>query len=199
MPLRKQKCLGMGHIMAKEAGMSISYDQITGRIIDLRQTRDQTNWEAGDLCWYAMERMGANASMLAADTGYSAQHIRDLAKTSQVFHTPDDRRPREYVEWSHYKIAARTDSPGYWIDQAEAYGWSTRELQRQIGAGKEEPDPFDAAKRALRAVERVIEAGGGAAEWIIEQLHQFLSPQSGSGSAGKGLTDPPASSASIAG
>jgi len=73
--------------------MSISYDQITGRIIDLRQTRDQTNWEAGDLCWYAMERMGANASMLAADTGYSAQHIRDLAKTSQVFHTPDDRRP----------------------------------------------------------------------------------------------------------
>ena len=179
--------------------MSISYDQITGRIIDLRQTRDQTNWEAGDLCWYAMARMGANASLLAADTGYSAQHIRDLAKTSQAFNAPDDRRPREFVEWSHYKIAARTDRPGYWIDQAEASGWSTRELQRQIGAGNDEPDPFDAAKRALRAVEKVIEAGGEAAEWIIGQLGQFLSPQSASGSVGQDLTALPESSASIAG
>lgn len=177
----------------------ISYDELTGRIIDLRQTRDQTNFEAGDLCWYAMEKMGANASLLAADTGYSAQHIRDLAKTSMIFHDPEDRRPREYIEWSHYKIASRTDQPVFWVDQAEVNAWSVRELQRQIKSmGEEEPDPFAEAKHVLTKVQKVIEAGGEAAEWLIAELEQFLSP-SEEKESGQGLKEAPDPAVNTAG
>ena len=157
----------------------ISYDELTGRIIDLRQTRDQTNFEAGDLCWYAIEKLAIKPGLLAADTGYSAQHIRDLARTSKTFHSAEDRRPREYVEWSHYKIAARTDRPEYWIGYAEEQALSTRDLQRAVKESKnEEPDPLAEAKRALARVERVIDAGGEGAAWLTEQLGRFRSPQS---------------------
>lgn len=176
----------------------ISYDELTGRIIDLRQTRDQTNFEAGDLCWYAIEKLAIKPGIIAADTGYSTQHIRDLARTSKTFHSEEARRPREYVEWTHYKLAARTDRPVYWLDQAEANAWSSRELQRRINEPGE-PDPFDAAKRAFRAVEKVFEAGGEAAEWLIEELEQFQSPRSTGENDAKGLTAPREHTANSAG
>lgn len=176
----------------------IPYDELTGRIIDLRQTRDQTNFEAGDLCWYAIEKLSIEPGVIAADTGYSTQHIRDLARTSMTFHSKEDRRPREYVEWTHYKLAARTDRPVYWLDQAEANAWSSRELQRRIKE-PDDPDPFDAAKRAFRAVEKVIEGGGEAAEWIITQLAECLSLRSTGENGAKGLTAPQEHTANIAG
>lgn len=175
----------------------ISYDELTGRIIDLRQTQDQTNFEAGDLCWYAVEKLGIEAGTIAADTGYSAQHIKDLARTSKVFHSAGDRRAREYVQWSHYKIAARTDDPVGWIDRAEAAGWSTRELQRQI-TGEPEKDPLAEAQRAFRAVEKVIEGGGEAAEWIITQLAECLSLRSAGENGERDSIAPPGDIASFA-
>lgn len=175
----------------------LSYDELTGRIIDLRQERDQTHFEAGDLCWYAVERMGVSVGTLATDTGYSAQHIKDLARTAQVFHSPEDRRPREYIGWSHYKIAARTDDPHSWIDRAEENAWSTRELQRQI-TGEPEIDPLAEAQRAFSMVEKVVKGGGEGAEWLTTQLAAYLSQQEGSDS-GRGSTLLPEFTASIAG
>ena len=178
----------------------IPYDELTGRIIDLRQTRDQTNFEAGDLCWYALEKMGAKPGLLAADTGYSAQHIRDLARTSMTFHSAEDRRPREYVEWSHYKIAARTDRPEYWIGYAEEQALSTRDLQRAVKESKnEEPDPLAEAKRAFAKVERVITAGGEGAAWLIENLGRFQNPPSAGENGARVSIAPPAHTANTAG
>lgn len=187
-----------GHpLWGREADL-ISYDELTGRIIDLRQTQDQTNFEAGDLCWYAVEKLGIEAGTIAADTGYSAQHIKDLARTSKVFHSAGDRRAREYVQWSHYKIAARTDDPVGWIDRAEAAGWSTRELQRQI-TGEPERDPLAGAQRAFRQVEKVVKGGGEGAEWLITQLAAYLSQLPGSENGERDLIHLPGLTASIAG
>ena len=175
----------------------LSYDELTGRIIDLRQERDHTHFEAGDLCWYALERLGVDAGTIAADTGYSAQHIKDLARASKVFSTEEARRPREYVQWSHYKIAARTDDPFGWIDRAEAAGWSTRELQRQI-TGEPERDPLAGAQRAFRQVEKVVKGGGEGAEWLITQLAAYLSQLPGSENGERDLILLPGLTASIA-
>ena len=150
--------------------MSISYDEVIGRIIDLRQQQDDKSWEVGALIYYALERMQVKAGQLASETNCSTQHIRDLSKTFGAF--PEESERVAELTWTHHKLAARTEEPQKWIQLAAERNLSTREFQK-ILKGEAVKDELREAEKLWDKLVRVIEAGGPAAMYLEKRLMDY--------------------------
>ena len=83
-------------------------------------------------------------------------YVRTLLATANRFPEPEDRLAAPPISFSHFKIAAGTEEPKAWIEQAAAGEWSVRDLAKAI---REAKDPMDEAERYRRdreALEREV-------------------------------------------
>lgn len=102
----------------------------------LRTVERNALWWLGDWWNYGEREYGEMASQEAKDavtdaTGYAYETVK---KAAWVASRVTQFRRRNNLSWSHhYEVAALPeDEADAWLDQAEAEGWSHRELRKQI-------------------------------------------------------------------
>lgn len=93
------------------------------------------------------------AKAVAGDSGLSEGYIRQLIGTANAFPEPAERAAD--LSFSHHRIAAFTDDPPRWLEQAVANAWSVEDLRAAI---REEKDPVAAAEGARTAAKRLERA-----------------------------------------
>lgn len=137
------------------------------------------------------EKKSKTVNWISSQTGWSPAHIRSLHKTFLAFPEESTRVPT--LDWSHHKIAAATEQPKYWIERAAGKDdngnetgkeMSTRELrtaiiEKDLEEGKiPNEDPVDElsmkrAKKVLENVSLIIDQGGAAATWLLQELQKI--------------------------
>lgn len=150
----------------------LSVDEILQHIVTLRQDESERRFILGELCEYAISR-GIKANEIASYINCTEGYIRQLIKVYTAFPGEEDRIPYAEQTYMHFKLAAYTERPKYWLDLAAENGWSTRELGKAI-RGEAVVDELQTADRILGSVERCIDAGGKGALYLYDQLSGYL-------------------------
>ncbi len=148
-----------------------SYDQLISQMIDCKVVGNEALFRQGAIVFYLKERMGVSAKQIGGDVGYSGRYVNMIEKTYATF--PDESSRALDMSFSHHQIAAHTDSPAYWLEQAVINGWSVREMQRAI-KGESPPDPIQVAEEIYSKVEKFLTAGGAGALYLYDKLTQLL-------------------------
>ncbi len=148
-----------------------SYDDLVSQIIDCKVVGNEALFRQGAIVFYLKERMGVSAKQIGGDVGYSGRYVNMIEKTYACF--PDESSRALDMSFSHHQIAAHTDSPAYWLEQAVINGWSVREMQRAI-KGESPPDPMHVAEEIYSKVEKFLTAGGAGALYLYEGLSKLL-------------------------
>ncbi len=149
----------------------VSYDQLISQFIDSRVEGDAALFRQATLAFFLKEEVGATSKQIGGDVGYSSRYINVLVKTYQAFPTEESRVID--LSFSHHSIAAHSDNPEYWIDQAVQNGWSVRELSRAI-RGVKEADELDEAEKLWRKIELILMAAGQGAKLLIENFRGWI-------------------------
>jgi hypothetical protein len=122
-------------------------------IINKLQEVDKSNFTIGHYMFYLKE-MGYSNRDIANDIGHSQELVRVLIQTFEAFPTEESRI---YADKKHYyyRIAATTDNPHYWMEQAIDNGWSTREFQKAVQKNPI-PDEYREIERILYRVSAIL-------------------------------------------
>ena len=150
----------------------MSVDEILQHIVTLRQDESERRFVLGELCDYAIN-MGVKAKEIASYINCSEGYVRQLQRVYKVFPSEEDRIPYQELTYQHYKLAAYTDRPTYWMDRAADQEWSTREMSKAI-KGEAVEDETRTADRIYGTVERCIEAGGPGAKYLYDKIEYYL-------------------------
>lgn len=117
--------------------------------------------------------MGLTVGQLAHYARCTSSYVRQLVKTYLAFRSEESRLPYAELDYSCFKLAAYTDRPEYWIEQAAEHEWSSRELSKAI-KGEVVTDELRQADRIYGSVERCFASGGPGARYLHEQLTKLL-------------------------
>ncbi len=167
-------CLEAGNLLFKAEGalhMEPSYDQLISEFVDSKVASNECLFKQAAIAFFLKERMCVTAKQIGGDVGYSGRYVNVLAKTFSCFPEPESRAAD--LSFSHHQIAAHTDNPSYWIDQAVANGWSVRELSREI-RGIEDTDEVAEAERLWGKVELMLLAKEHGARLLIYNFKRWL-------------------------
>ena len=147
-----------------------SIEHLITEFISLGQEDVDRSFRRGEIAYHIVN-MGQSIKQLAQYSNCSGELIRVLIRTFEAFPTEQDRQYHE-LSFYHYRLAARTDDPHYWMKEATDNEWSTRELTKAI---KVEPvqDDYREAEALLFKVKRTLndEAVG---EWFKTKLESLL-------------------------
>jgi len=176
--------LPVGYRLVRGRGVYLSFRGRRGRVIEnledlkteftrLKERSQEARWAQGDLIIWARARWGGRGltSSIAQALACSVRHVQDLERTAQAFRP--SARARD-MAWEIHRLAATTDKPGYWMDQAVGHQYSTRQLSRAIKAGGDQGPTQASAAAEMDAIIRDVEAfaarwgSGGQAE--LERL-----------------------------
>jgi len=146
----------------------VSYDQLISEFIDARVEGDNFIWKQSAIAYFLKESMMISAKIISGDTGYSPRHIANLVKTFSAFPTEDSRAMD--LSFSHHMVAAKTDDPKFWIDQAVDNAYSVRELQRAIDGDSPELDPVSVAQRTWKKLESLIDRDDEGSDYLKKQI-----------------------------
>ncbi len=147
-------------------------DEILGHFISLGQTETETSFQRGALCTAMIDR-GCSAEWIAEKSNCSASLVRELRKTWSAFPTEEERLPYSELYFYHFRLAAGTDDPHYWIGQAAEHNWSTRQLREAI-AGQKIIDELAEADRVLHKIEKIMTEGGKPADYLLDKLSVLI-------------------------
>ena len=150
----------------------LSADEVLGHIATVRQGSTESRFMLGELC-HIGKSMGLTVGQLAHYARCTSSYVRQLVKTYLAFRSEESRLPYAELDYSCFKIAAYTDRPEYWIEQAAEHEWSSRELSKAI-KGEVVPDALRGADRIYGSVERCFASGGPGARYLHEQLSTLL-------------------------
>lgn len=149
-----------------------SYDQLLQEALEYKEAGNALVWAEAEVAFQAVDVMKVKPGQWAADTGYSTEHVRVLRKTFCAFPDQESRVNDPLITFSHHSIAAKTNNPQYWIEQAAQNLWSTRQLSKAITTGGED-DPLDKYKNLFEKVVKALDGGGEGAEWLRDQLREL--------------------------
>lgn len=86
-------------------------------------------WVIGDLFFYAENRFSLSYGQIAERTGYTVRSVEQYIYVMRNIST----RVESLTFRHHMIVAPLTDEDQmYWLEQAEAQGWSARKMERQI-------------------------------------------------------------------
>ena len=152
--------------------LSMSYEEVDGQMIDVRQEIDGNHFKLGGLILYAAERQERDYGEIASRLFYSEAHCKTMAKVFKKFPREEDR-PYKELTWSHYKEVVATADPHRWLREAADRNLSVRELRNIIKGGKVVDELRD-AERLLDKVEKMLGKAGPGAEWLEDKLSILL-------------------------
>lgn len=131
-----------------------SYEEDLARFTQLMEQEAASLWAQAEHLRAMVSRWGrGTAQAVAGDTGLSAGYVRQLIGTANAFPDPADRA--QDLSFSHHRVAAVTDDPLAWLDQAVAHAWSVEDLRAAI---KDAQDPIARDEKARRAAKRLERA-----------------------------------------
>ena len=149
--------------------MDLSYEELIQELINLKEQEHDTIWKQAAICAVLVERMQVSPGDIASKLNCTGKRIKNLVRTFLAFPGESNRVPE--LTFSHHEIAAMTDSPAYWLEQAVINSWSTREMKRAITPPKEE-SPEEKAKKLWAKLEEMIKDGGPGAAYLREKIKQ---------------------------
>lgn len=116
------------------AEMTIAQWQRVGT--QLANLFDASAWALGDWAHRGEWEFGSKYRTAIATTGLDYGTLRNYASVAGRF---DVSRRRDKLSFGHHAVvvALPIDAQDRWLDQAERYGWSVRELRDQIRGGRE--------------------------------------------------------------
>lgn len=167
--------------------LSMSYEEVDGHMINLRQEIDTNHFKLGGLILYAKEKQERTYEEIGSRLFYSEAHCRTMAKVYKVFPRDEDR-PYAELTWSHYKEVVATADPHKWLRQAADRNLSVREL-RKVVKGEVVKDELREAERILDKVEKFLGKAGQGSEWLEEQLATLLQSRKEKREAAKGASE----------
>lgn len=150
----------------------VSVDGIFQVLSSLEEKEVEHRFAKGEVLAYAI-KMGLKAGELGAAMRRSEGYVRQLVKVHEAFPTAEARLNYPEQEFQHFKLAAYTDKPAYWMDQAKEHGWSSREMTLAI-KGQPVKDELREAERIAGKVERCLVDGGQAADYLTKKLKVIL-------------------------
>lgn len=134
--------------------MEHTYESDLQVFVNLVQQGDATIW--AQAAW-AMEMAGRygrkTTKMLAIDIGFSTSYIRQMVATAKAFPTPELRA--QDLSFTHHRLAAMTQDPEKWLQQATEKGYSISDLRHAISDAKDQLTEFEQARRAA---ERLVQS-----------------------------------------
>jgi hypothetical protein len=151
---------------------SLTREDIRQHIITLRQQNEEHRFIIGELMHYAVQ-LGETVGQLAYDNNCSAAYVRHMIKVWSAFPTEEARLPFSDLTFQHYKLAAYSNDPIGWLEQAGDKALWTRELRKAIN-GSEVVDELKEADRVYGKVERCFQAGGQGASYLHERLTKLI-------------------------
>ena len=137
-----------------------SYEDDLALFQELLEREEETHWEQAKVSALMEAKYGEHtAKTVAGDTGLSAAYVRMLTATYKAFPT-DESRVAD-LSFSHHRIAAVTEDPQRWIQEAADNDWSCADLRKAISEAKDRMDEFQKAQKAedqiLRAARKYNE------------------------------------------
>ena len=133
----------------------MTYEEDLQLFVNLLQGEVDHLWAQATHLRGMVSRWGrGTAKAVAGDSGLSEGYIRQLIGTANAFPEPAERAAD--LSFSHHRIAAFTDDPPYWRDQAVANGWSVEDLRAAIRAAKDPVAATEGARTAAQRLERAV-------------------------------------------
>ena len=146
----------------------VSVEELLTQFISLIQTDTETKFTQGAIA-EVLTDMGLSASQLANEANCSAALIRELIKTFRAFPTEEDRAPYAQLSHYHFRLAAGTSDPHYWIGIAADRDLSTRELSKLI-KGETVKDELREIEKTWAKVEKTLDNEGAAKNWVTLKI-----------------------------
>lgn len=138
-------------------GTARDLETIEQEIWQIQAAGQAVEWRKAEL--YTEACVHVTVRQLATDIGKSVSYIHRAMKTLAAF-PPDKRVDDPLMSWSHYRQAAETNQPEYWLMQAVDHQWSTRDLADAVKQAQA-TDPRDEQDRqwaqALQRVRKLVE------------------------------------------
>lgn len=162
----------MEQIAQKEESFLKTAEDIISSLISLQQDRDHAQFVLGQGVDVLKDR-GLTLKWVASQLRISQTYARQLYQVYRAFPEESDRVAE--LSWTHHRIATDTGEPHSWIKRAADGQMSTREMieavKKETG---QEKTPRDRAEEAVRKVKKVLEEGGSAADWLLDELEELI-------------------------
>lgn len=124
----------------------------------------------------AINETGLKPAQIASMLGCSTSQVRKLTRTFNAFPTPESRI--NILSFRHHLLAAQTDDPAKWVNEAADNLWSTRQMQEQIMQQNGTLDPYEKAEKVLLKVEEILREKNEISAWLEEELKKLITPAS---------------------
>lgn len=151
-------------------------DDLIQLYVSLLESEEDTRWQRAAIVVALVDGMKIPIRKVSGLLGCSPAQVREMARTWRAFPTPESRA--KDLTWYHHRVAATTNDPEGWIDQAAANAWSTRQMQEAVNASENQHAEADLAlakaEKAVRMVREVLGSGGAPAQWLASELLLLL-------------------------
>lgn len=156
---------------------SATLEELIQMYVSLDETVDETKFFKGEIIEELLRRE-LTVGQIAQYGRCSNAQVRELVKTYRAFPEESMRIPE--LTWYHHRLAANTNNPEYWIQEAAKFQWSTRQMREAIKAAEgetplsDEEKMLNKAEKAVRMLEEVRRFGGDPWEWLYGKLQEIV-------------------------
>lgn len=160
-------------IEKKEPEKEYTLEELVQAYISLQEKENETRWVKGQILDILLEK-GVKPGWIASQVGVSAAQIRVMVQTFRAF--PEEKKRNPALTWFHHRIAAHTEEPERWLNEAADNEFSTRQMQAVIkGATESADDKRKAeAERTLRSVKNFLDAKDKLSVWFFNELQETI-------------------------
>lgn len=149
----------------------LSLDKLIDVAIDVQRETDEAKWALAAVCYIAVEYMGAKVGTFAESLRCTDVAVRNYVKTFRAF--PVEEMRIADLGFSLHTLAAQTDDPERWINEAADNEYSYRQLQQAIKGKPVEKDELSEAVSLWERVIKAIEKQGPGAEYLERHIEAY--------------------------
>lgn len=111
---------------------NVSYEELVQRGLELRESKDDTNWELGDLAIMVHSISGPKElKNFSKSIGIPVTTIRRCMDVSKAYE-PQIRSEYKFLSWSHFRAVAAQNDKVQWLEKAFDNEWSVEKLNLAV-------------------------------------------------------------------
>lgn len=143
-----------------------------------KEREEQGKWGQAAALLIMREALKMKIKDISSYTGLSPAMVREMIRTFTAFPQPENRA--QDLSFYHHRLASATSNPQEWLEKAVTNAWSTRQMAEEIKLSEATNDEakkkqiLAKAEKAIRIIREILEQGGDAAEYILENIAQIM-------------------------
>ena len=143
-----------------------------------KEREEQGKWGQAAALLIMREALKMKIKDISSYTGLSPAMVREMIRTFTAFPQPENRA--QDLSFYHHRLASATSNPQEWLEKAVTNAWSTRQMAEKIKLSDATNDEakkkqiLAKAEKAIRIIREIMEQGGDAAEYILENIAQIM-------------------------